>query len=299
MRAAVRRARRIAWELARLATIAVGVALAFGFGANGAASALEGTAGPVTVSVTRPDGGPAVNVKADAPGNVQIYEIAVHLCTHGANVRNSYDFGYQGSACTNTAIGGGDAEKVASFANGVQSATLRSFKLGVGTVQWVNELGYPYELTCGPGQPCDLVVRLQITDATVFFTAPMCFDATCPADPPPTPPTTVVAAGSAGPGESAPTTARATNGTGTAPASIAPSAAPTGSHAVEATTNRSTTPSEESALVSGLPSPLPPVREPRDALRLGGAMAASAAGGARILSVLARLRRQRLIPRMA
>ncbi len=303
MRAArvVRHVRRVSLDLARLAAFAFGALLALGVvSSSSSAGALEGSAGPIAVSVTLQDGGRSVTMKADAPGNVQIFEIAAHLCKHGANVRNSYDFGYQGNFCTNEPVGGGDVEKVASFANGVASATLRSFNVAPGSTQWVNELGYPFDIACGPGQPCDVVFRLQITDATVFFTAPVCFGADCPVDAPPAPSTTVAAA-AAGPSAPAPSTPTPTVKAGTPVANATTATvAPTGAHTSDAALDDTSSGSPDtSELATGLPSSFPTTDETARALRMGAAMVASAVGGARILSVRARLRRQRISPGMA
>jgi len=163
------------------AVCAVGM-LAFGSVAAGAAT--TGAAGPIDVSVSptsRLADGQAVTITATAPRGVLIYEIRAHLCIAGKDVTNGYDFGFQGKRCTNVAVGHSDVEQSAPFPNGVATGTLDAFKVGTGTKRWVNELGFPETITCGPEHPCALVVRVEITDAAMFFTAPLCFGATCPA----------------------------------------------------------------------------------------------------------------------
>jgi hypothetical protein len=52
-------------------------------------------------------------------------------------------------------------------------------------VQWIDERGFPHSFKCGPGAPCNLVVRVQVTGDTVFANVPICFGFGCPAEPQP------------------------------------------------------------------------------------------------------------------
>jgi hypothetical protein len=171
----------------RLFALLVPVSIALGALAFGTpeAGATTGHAGPIAVAVT-PDArlvdGQSLHITADAPSGVVIYEIRAHLCLAGPNVRSNFDFGFQGQRCSNVAVGHGDFEQSVSYPSGVSSGSLNTFKVGVGTARWVDELGYPGTISCGPGHPCDVIVRIQITDATVFFDEPLCFDASCPSD---------------------------------------------------------------------------------------------------------------------
>jgi hypothetical protein len=151
------------------------------------AGAATGTVGPLTVSATPISGlsdGSVVVVHADAPAGTVIYELKARWCTPQglAPVRNTYDFGFQGKRCASVPVGGGEAESVAAYPEGSASGDV-ALRAGVGSVQWVNDLGYLGTLTCGPGSPCLLVVQAQITDATVFYNAVLCFGADCPAEP--------------------------------------------------------------------------------------------------------------------
>ena len=164
-------------------------------------SAMSGMVGPVKVSVTTASG-QTLAVHAEATGGVQLFEIRAHICRHGASISNTVDFGYQGSACV--AEGGikegglsGDYETFAAPANRVSGDL--AFRAGTGTVGWLDEVGYPHTLTCGPGAVCDLVVQLQITNGTVFYAAPVCFGGACPAEPD----APVVAAGAGAPATTA------------------------------------------------------------------------------------------------
>ncbi|MDQ1508806.1 MAG: hypothetical protein QOG50_650, partial [Actinomycetota bacterium] len=173
------RARRAAM----LMGLVIGVLAVTAFAA-GSAGARRGSAGAISVRVSptsRVGDGQAVDIHAQAKPGTVIYQLTAHLCTAGPAVRTSFDFGFQGARCTRRAVGTGDTEKSAEYGSGVTTAELDSVRVGGGSVRWVNELGYPNTIQCGIGNPCDLVVKIQISDETVFFTAPLCYGATCPA----------------------------------------------------------------------------------------------------------------------
>jgi hypothetical protein len=172
------RARRAALLIGTLIIVLGGTAsFAGGAGAaNGSVGAISVRASPTS----RVGDGQVVSIHVEAKPGTAIYQVSAHLCTAGPDIRTSFDFGFQGRRCTNDAVGTGDIEKSAEYGSGVAAADLDSFRLGAGRVRWVNELGYPNTLHCGPGHPCDLVVRIQITDDTIFFNAPLCYGATCP-----------------------------------------------------------------------------------------------------------------------
>jgi len=167
--------------------------LAGGSGSEPRAGAVGGNAGPLTVTVDKTADGSGVTARAEAPAGVLIYEIVAHYCLPLANIRNTFDFGFQGRKCTSAPVGDSDTEQKVEYPDGAGAVELPYFRFGVGTTRWVNSRGYDQEITCGPGRPCDVVIQLQITDGTVYFPATVCFDeGTCPAgtigEPPPPPP---------------------------------------------------------------------------------------------------------------
>jgi hypothetical protein len=167
-----------------------------------------GNAGPATVTVTPTSGltdGQALTINAKVPSGTELFEIRAHLCAPNAGISNTYDFSFQGSFCSKAKPGAGDNETVVALPRGSTSADL-GFKAGVGTMSWTDEdwtTPNPHTVTCGPDSPCDLVVQLQITDDTVFYTVPLCYGATCPKDPAAAPSTPPAAGGSAGSGGAA------------------------------------------------------------------------------------------------
>jgi hypothetical protein len=158
---------------------AVFFAIGPSFGGSSAVAS-SGNAGPVTVTVTAKSDS-TVSVHVTAPNGVEIYEVRTHVCVPG-DVSNTFDFGFQGKFCSNAPIGGSDVEKVAAYPDGASQGSL-DMRVEAGSVQWVNERGFPGTLTCGADKTCNLVVQVQITDATVYYTAALCIGASCPQDP--------------------------------------------------------------------------------------------------------------------
>jgi len=149
-------------------------------GDAGAAVARSGSVVVAAVPTTRVVDGQTVAIRAVSATGAQIYQLRAHLCSAGSEVRTNFDFGFQGRRCANVALGMGSIEQTAEYGSGVNNAELNSFKVGVGDVRWVNELGFDQVLQCGPGHPCNLVVRAQITDDTIFFNFPLCYGGACP-----------------------------------------------------------------------------------------------------------------------
>lgn len=160
----------------------LGVVVVYAFG-NSPAAAYNAHRGPVTVTVTDDHSDARVHglrVEARATAGVQIYEIRAHVCLPGRNVHTNFDFGFDGRACPNVGVGGGDVDPAAAFPNGTDVARLDGVRVGSGSAHWVNELGYPGSIRCDAGHSCDLVVRVQVTNDTVFVTVPLCGARPCP-----------------------------------------------------------------------------------------------------------------------
>lgn len=173
------------------ALLAAVVFAAVMLGAPARAGAVTGKVGAVTVSVSptsNPADGTPVVVEAQA-NEGDLFEIAVHLCRHGVEISNTFDFSFAGEFCTpNPVSGNSDAETSVKIPPGSGARGSVTFRVGAGTSPpWTDLSGASHTLTCGNGSLCDIVVQLQVTGATRFFTAPL--DGTTPA-PPTTPPST-------------------------------------------------------------------------------------------------------------
>src|SRR5262249_50832819 len=97
--------------------------------------------------------------------------------------------------CTNVGVGKSDVDVTTQF-SGAASAELKGgFHVGAGTVQWTNDRGFTNSITCaGAGSSCFLVVRVEITDTTVYSAAPLCFGSGWPAEPATVPDNTPITA---------------------------------------------------------------------------------------------------------
>jgi hypothetical protein len=168
----------IRWTLLIFAALFVGGI--FPFSSPPAQGQVDGVAGTLTITaspIANLSDGATVNVHADVK-DMALYSLTAHVCVPG-KVTGDHAFDFSGPFCPNVAIGSGDLDKQVVLP-GATSADL-SIKVGVGTVDWHNSLGYPYSLACGPGAPCDLVVKAEITNSTAYYQIPLCFGTDCPA----------------------------------------------------------------------------------------------------------------------
>src|SRR5262249_24802351 len=80
-----------------------------------------------------------------------------------------------------------DAETKVAIPSGTGSGDL-DFRIGQGTgAPWTDFFGTTHQLTCGPQNPCQIVVQLQVPNTTVFYSSALVYGAKAPgSDPPPT-----------------------------------------------------------------------------------------------------------------
>jgi hypothetical protein len=285
-------------QLVFLGAAALFAAGVVSFGA-GPATAVSGNAGPITVSVNPTSGvsdGQAVAIHAEAPSGTLIYSLKAHLCRPGANIRTHFDWSFSGVRCPGVSVGAGDVEQVSEYGNGTTSAELDSFKVGEGQVAWASATGHSASIDCGPGNPCDVVVQIEITNDTVFYSAPLCYGTGCPPEgqasdtptpvtsPPPAAP--AAAAGSATGGGSS-------TGTATPPATSAPAAA--GASNAGSRSKSASEKVDSQALADSQPASATVVAEdqPSRPMRVFVAALAGALGAWRIVTVVNRTRRRR------
>jgi len=146
----------------------------------GGARALEGTIGPINVTVTPTSNlldGQEIAIHAAATDGT-MSEIAAHICQPGKTIDNNAKWGFQGQFCSNLAPGTGDFTKSVLLANTTSGdLTFKAGTTDADGITWVNEQGFPRDLTCDMTHVCDLVVRIQssVSPGTYFFTAPLSF----------------------------------------------------------------------------------------------------------------------------
>ncbi len=237
------------------------LALAGLVSAGAPAGAVTGTAGPVTVNVNptdHPGSGTPITVVAQVDG-AELFEIQAHLCQHGVDISNTFDFSFASAYCTPTPLAPDtDAEVIKKVLPRVTEDRL-TFRLGLGTsAPWTDFNGQSHTLTCDASHLCDVVLQFQVTDTTVFYAAPL--DGSTPA-PPTTPPSTANP-----PERPAPSTVPAVPPTGPGGATV-PTAGDNGS----GTTVVGSTPPGSSSAVSGTATP--------NVTAAGAALASGSTGG--------------------
>jgi hypothetical protein len=148
------------------------------------AGASSGTAGPATVTVTPTSGlnnGDPVNVTATFPAG-SVFSMTAHLCLPGGTYNNDADFGLDGPWCSPTKVSPeADVLKSVNVAPSdtsasIATATGNAFHVGIGTgASWQDFNFDTHQLTCGPSNPCDLVVEVQVASGNAFYVAPLTF----------------------------------------------------------------------------------------------------------------------------
>jgi hypothetical protein len=170
--------------------VAVVAALAVAFALPAGAVTGPNPAGPVTLSYSTPTTGLVAGVtpatetySTSATAGTLNGAVISHICAHGANISNTTDFGYQGSFCVKQAgiaSGGltvGSDYQTQTVFSGTPSSGPLNFHVGEGTVTWIDDLSGVHTLTCGPGNPCDVVTEVNYSNspAQSFFTQEMDF----------------------------------------------------------------------------------------------------------------------------
>jgi hypothetical protein len=132
---------------------------------------------PVTVTQTSTfsslvDGSTvSVHVDAQSPPNAtpsSIFSIDARICASSANINNTADFDpIPGGNCAGHPLSvNSDALVQVATAPPNKVADL-SFRVGVGTDTYDNN-GTPVTITCGPANPCKLVLELLVPAGFVF-----------------------------------------------------------------------------------------------------------------------------------
>jgi hypothetical protein len=127
---------------------------------------------PLDVGVDDTSGlsdGDTVTVQVTAKSGSKIYGADVRLCRGDAVIENTADFApTQGGQCIAAPLSAGSDAFVELAGSDPFTSLDIPFRVGTGTSTYQMQDGTPVAITCGPGHPCTLVVKLQIPDGFGF-----------------------------------------------------------------------------------------------------------------------------------
>jgi len=157
-------------------------------------AAAEQTSFPVTISATPTTGvvdGTVININVDAqsPPNElpsQIFGVEARLCKASSVIDFSADFNptQTGNCILNALSVNSDAKTQVVTAPPNATAALQ-FRAGVGSDTYESQFNGTINISCGPADPCKLVLKLQVPGATMFKSFPLTYagGATAPGAP--------------------------------------------------------------------------------------------------------------------
>jgi hypothetical protein len=123
---------------------------------------------PATVKLSGTQGlrdGDPVNIRIDAEEGSQVFAFTVHLCRRDAKIRNDYDFlsAPGGRAnCTANPLSPRSDGPLRFQGEGEFRSVQGTFRVGVGTDRFETIDGTQGTISCGPGNPCKLVLKIQV-----------------------------------------------------------------------------------------------------------------------------------------
>jgi len=136
---------------------------------------------PIPLDVTASSGlnmhdGQVMTVTVVAKAGSAFYGLDARLCAGRAAIENFYDFSPDpaGKCILHPLSNDSDAHLELPVAPPYHTGTLH-FRVGVGTSQFKTEDLTNASITCGPGHPCQLVVRLQYPNGFGFKAFPITF----------------------------------------------------------------------------------------------------------------------------
>jgi hypothetical protein len=121
----------------------------------------------------------SINIDAQSPPNAsasQIFGADARVCKPNAVIDFSADFNptQTGNCVLNPLSAGTDAKTTVATAPPNLTAAF-SFKVGVGTDNYQTQGGDNGSITCGPANPCKLVVKLQVPGTVAFASFPLTY----------------------------------------------------------------------------------------------------------------------------
>ena len=134
---------------------------------------------PVRVSMSSTtnlrDGDP-VNIRVEALEGSQIFAFDARICRADAVVRNDFDFiPVFNPQCTDIGVSPNSDGVIRVLADASYQVAEGSIRVGVGTATFETDAGELASLTCGPSNPCKLVLKLQVPYGFGFQEFPLGF----------------------------------------------------------------------------------------------------------------------------
>jgi hypothetical protein len=127
---------------------------------------------PLDVTIDKKSGlsdGDTVTVHVSARSGSKIYGADARLCAGGAVIENTADYApTQGGQCVAAPLSPSSDAFVEQAGADPYSSLDLAFRVGTGTSAYQMQDGSSVSITCGPGHPCTLVVRLQIPNGFGF-----------------------------------------------------------------------------------------------------------------------------------
>jgi hypothetical protein len=134
---------------------------------------------PATVTVgntTNVHDGTTVAVHIVANPGSKIFGFEIRLCAGGATIRLDSDMRptLGGNCVTKALSSGSDFDQIIQTSPPNASADT-VFRVGVGSDHFSTNLGRPVNITCGPGHPCELALKIQYPGGFAFRTIPVTY----------------------------------------------------------------------------------------------------------------------------
>lgn len=134
---------------------------------------------PVQVSVSNTNGlqnGQTVKIRVVPTGGSKAFAFEAYQCRADATYRNDADIRpLQTGKCTPKPLSANADQRVEVVGQEPFQSLDGEFRVGVGAQTWNTVSNGPATLTCGPGNPCSLVLKLQYPDGFGFQAIPITF----------------------------------------------------------------------------------------------------------------------------
>lgn len=134
---------------------------------------------PDTAGVPQTDGvvdGQAITVHASPEAGSKLYGVEARLCRGDAAVVTDGDFAPTvGGLCIASPVSAVSDAKVSVVGVEPYTGLDVTFRVGVGSTTFTTQYDGPTTITCGPGSPCQIVLKLQYPKGFGFTGIPVTY----------------------------------------------------------------------------------------------------------------------------